>query len=162
MEAHVNGASTRKVDRLVGQLGIHGMSKGRVSSLCRELDERVEAFRTRLLEGLYPYLWLDAKHLKIRDGGRSIVVRERRRPRPTRGSSELAEDLERQVGRAAALDELERTVKIDVRPMGKLARSVLAVPGSCELVKSPARNLRLRCGGFATTPIEFPCCHVYP
>ncbi|KAB2846260.1 MAG: IS256 family transposase [Hyphomicrobiaceae bacterium] len=69
MEAYVNGVSTRKVDRLVEQLGIHGMSKDRVSALCRGLDERVEAFRGRPLEGEYPYLWLDAKHLKVRDRG---------------------------------------------------------------------------------------------
>jgi transposase-like protein len=60
MEAYVNGVSTRKVDRLVEQLGIHEMTKDRVSALCRELDERVEAFRNRPLEGDYPYLWLDA------------------------------------------------------------------------------------------------------
>ena len=69
MEAYANGVSTRKVDRLVEQLGIHGMSKDRVSGLCRELDERVDAFRNRPLEGEYPYVWLDAKHLKIRDRG---------------------------------------------------------------------------------------------
>jgi len=69
MEAYVNGVSTRKVDRLVEQLGIHGMSKDRVSALCRGLDERVEAFRSRPLEGEYPYLWLDAKHLRVRDRG---------------------------------------------------------------------------------------------
>lgn len=69
MEAYVNGVSTRKVDRLVEQLGIHGMTKDRVSQLCRGLDERVAAFRTRPLEGTFPYLWLDAKHLKVRSGG---------------------------------------------------------------------------------------------
>jgi len=69
MEAYVNGVSTRKVDRLVEQLGISSMSKDRVSGLCRELDERVEAFRNRPLEGEFPYLWLDAKHLKVRSGG---------------------------------------------------------------------------------------------
>jgi len=69
MEAYVNGVSTRKVDRLVEQLRIHGMSKDRVSALCRELDERVDAFRERPLEGEFPYLWLDAKHLKVRDRG---------------------------------------------------------------------------------------------
>jgi len=69
MEAYVNGVSTRKVDRLVEQLGIHGMSKDRVSALCRGLDEQVEAFRQRPLEGAYPYLWLDAKQLKVRDRG---------------------------------------------------------------------------------------------
>jgi putative transposase len=69
MEAYVNGVSTRKVDRLVEQLGISSMTKDRVSALCRALDERVEAFRTRPLAGEYPYLWLDAKHLKVRDRG---------------------------------------------------------------------------------------------
>ena len=47
MEAYVNGVSTRKVDRLVEQLGIHGMSKDRVSALCRGLDDQVRAFRER-------------------------------------------------------------------------------------------------------------------
>lgn len=69
MEAYVNGVSTRKVDRLVEQLGIHGMTKDRVSALCGALDEQVEAFRSRPLEGAFPYLWLDAKHLKVRDRG---------------------------------------------------------------------------------------------
>ena len=72
MEAYVNGVSTRKVDRLVEQLGIGGMSKDRVSALCRGLDERVAAFRERPLEGAYPYLWLDAKWIKVRDRGRVV------------------------------------------------------------------------------------------
>jgi transposase-like protein len=61
LEAYVNGVSTRKVDRLVEQLGIEGMTKDRVCALCRALDEQVEAFRQRPLDGAYPYLWLDAK-----------------------------------------------------------------------------------------------------
>jgi putative transposase len=69
LEAYVNGVSTRKVDRLVEQLGIAGMSKDRVSVLCRTLDEQVRLFRERPLEGAYPYLWLDAKHVKVRSGG---------------------------------------------------------------------------------------------
>jgi putative transposase len=69
MEAYVNGVSTRKVDRLVEQLGIGSMSKDRVSALCRALDEQVAAFRERPLEGAFPYLWLDAKVLKVRDRG---------------------------------------------------------------------------------------------
>ena len=54
MEAYVNGVSTRKVDRLVEQLGISSMSKDRVSALCRDLDERVDAFRNRPLGGRLP------------------------------------------------------------------------------------------------------------
>ena len=69
MEAYVNGVSTRKVDRLVEQLGIHGMTKDRVSALCGALDEQVRAFRERPLEGAHPYLWLDAKLVKVRDRG---------------------------------------------------------------------------------------------
>lgn len=69
MEACVNGVSTRKVDRLVEQLGIGGMTKDRVSALCRSLDERVAVFRGRPLTGEYPYLWLDAKIVKVRDRG---------------------------------------------------------------------------------------------
>jgi putative transposase len=72
MEAYVNGVSTRKVDRLVEQLGISGMTKDRVSAICRGLDERVAAFRERPLQGAYPYLWLDAKHVKVRDRGRVV------------------------------------------------------------------------------------------
>ena len=72
LEAYVNGVSTRKVDRLVEQLGIEGMTKDRVSQMCRALDEQVEAFRQRPLEGTYPYLWLDAKQVKVRDRGRVV------------------------------------------------------------------------------------------
>ncbi len=66
-EAYVNGVSTRKVDRVVEQLGVR-MTKDQVSRLCRRLDEQVAAFRERPLEGAYPYLWLDAKQEKVRDG----------------------------------------------------------------------------------------------
>jgi putative transposase len=66
-EAYVNGVSTRKVDRVVEQLGVR-MTKDQVSRLCRCLDEQVAAFRERPLEGAYPYLWLDAKQEKVRDG----------------------------------------------------------------------------------------------
>jgi putative transposase len=66
-EAYVNGVSTRKVDRVVEQLGVR-MSKDQVSRLCARLDEQVAAFRERPLEGAYPYLWLDAKQEKVRDG----------------------------------------------------------------------------------------------
>lgn len=68
MEAYVNGVSTRKVDRIVEELGISGMTKDRVSAICKGLDEKVAAFRERPLEGEFPYLWLDAKQLKVRSG----------------------------------------------------------------------------------------------
>ena len=69
-EAYVNGVSTRKVERLVEQLGIAGMGKDEVSRLCATLDEQVTAFRERPLEGArYPYLWLDAKIERVREPG---------------------------------------------------------------------------------------------
>ena len=68
-EAYVNGVSTRKVDRLVTQLGLAGMSKSTVSRLCAGLDEQVRCFRERPLEGAYPYLWLDAKVERVREPG---------------------------------------------------------------------------------------------
>jgi putative transposase len=67
MEAYVNGVSTRKVERVVEQLGVEGISRSTVSRICRGLDERAEAFRGRPLEGAYPYLWLDARIERVRD-----------------------------------------------------------------------------------------------
>jgi transposase-like protein len=72
-EAYVQGVSTRKVDDLVRALGLDGISKSQVSRLCQALDEEVERFRTRRLEGEYPYVWLDATFVKVRDGGRVVA-----------------------------------------------------------------------------------------
>jgi transposase-like protein len=71
-EAYVHGVSTRSVDDLVKAMGAGGMSKSQVSRLCAEIDERVNAFLSRPLEGAWPYLWLDATYLKVREGGRII------------------------------------------------------------------------------------------
>jgi putative transposase len=68
-EAYVHGVSTRKVDELVKALGMGGISKSRVSELCKELDEEVERFRSRPLGGPYPYVWLDATYVKSRQDG---------------------------------------------------------------------------------------------
>jgi len=73
-EAYVQGVSTRRVDDLVQALGIAGISKSQVSRLCQELDAEVERFRTRRLEGPYPYLWLDATFLKVRQEGRVVSL----------------------------------------------------------------------------------------
>jgi putative transposase len=70
-QAYVCGVSTRRVDQLVESLGLR-ISKSEVSRVCGALDEHVEAFRTRPLEGAYPYLFLDAKVEKVRDGGRVV------------------------------------------------------------------------------------------
>jgi putative transposase len=73
-EAYVHGVSTRKVDELVKALGMSGISKSRVSELCAELDEEVERFRGRRLEGPYPYVWLDATYVKVRQDGRVLSM----------------------------------------------------------------------------------------
>jgi putative transposase len=73
-EAYVRGISTRKVDELVKALGMEGISKSQVSRLCEELDEEVERFRGRPLEGHYPYVWVDATYLKARQDGRVVSV----------------------------------------------------------------------------------------
>jgi len=71
-QAYVLGVSTRRVDQLVERLGLR-ISKSDVSRVCEALDEHVEAFRTRPLEGRYPYLFSDAKVEKVRDGGRVVA-----------------------------------------------------------------------------------------
>lgn len=73
-EAYVQGVSTRRVDELVQALGMQGISKSQVSRLCQELDGEVERFRTRRLEGPYPYVWLDATFVKARKDGRVISM----------------------------------------------------------------------------------------
>ena len=71
-QCYVCGVSTRRVDQLVESLGLR-VSKSEVSRVCAALDEHVEAFRTRPLDGAYPYLFLDAKVEKVRDGGRVVT-----------------------------------------------------------------------------------------
>jgi len=71
-QAYVEGVSTRKVDELLRALGLTGVDKSKVSRMCRELDELVEAFRNSPLEGEYPYLWLDAIYLKVRQNHRIV------------------------------------------------------------------------------------------
>jgi putative transposase len=73
-EAYVQGVSTRRVDDLVQTLGLAGISKSQVSRLCGELDAEVERFRTRRLEGPYPYVWLDATFVKVREQGRVVSM----------------------------------------------------------------------------------------
>jgi putative transposase len=74
-DSYLAGVSTRRVDKLVRQLGIEGMSKSQVSKLATELDEIVEAFRSRPLDsGSYTYVWLDALTQKVREGGRIVNV----------------------------------------------------------------------------------------
>ena len=73
-EAYIQGISTRSVDDLVKAMGMTGISKSEVSRLCAEIDERVKAFLNRPLEGDWPYLWLDATYVKVRQAGRIVSV----------------------------------------------------------------------------------------
>lgn len=74
VEAYVQGVSTRRVEDLVQSLGIEKLSKSQVSTLAKELDGAVKAFRERKLEGRFPYMWLDALVFKSREGGRIVNV----------------------------------------------------------------------------------------
>jgi putative transposase len=69
-QAYVEGVSTRRVDGLLQALGLTGIDKSRVSRICKELDEVVEQFRNRPLEGTYPFVWMDALYLKVRHNHR--------------------------------------------------------------------------------------------
>ena len=69
-EAYVQGVSTRKVEALVQQLGIAGLSKSEVSRMAATLDAQGRAFRDRRLDADYPYVWLDARYEHVREDGR--------------------------------------------------------------------------------------------
>jgi transposase-like protein len=85
-EAYIHGVSTRAVDDLVRAMGLTGTSKSQVSRLCEDeplvaigsrtmaSDERVQAFLNRPLEGDWPFLWLDATYVKLREGGRIVSM----------------------------------------------------------------------------------------
>jgi putative transposase len=73
-EAYIQGVSTRSVDELVKAMGMSGISKSQVSRLCGEIDERVGAFLNRPIEGDWPYLWIDATYVKVRQAGRIVSV----------------------------------------------------------------------------------------
>src|SRR5437868_11527073 len=73
-KAYIHGVSTRSVDDLVKALGMSGVSKSQVSRLCEEIDARVKTFLDRPLEGDWPYLWIDATYVKVRNNGRIVSV----------------------------------------------------------------------------------------
>jgi hypothetical protein len=73
-EAYIQGVSTRAVDDLVQAMGASGVSKSQVSRLCADIDDRVKAFLDRPIEGEWPYLWIDATYLKVRQEGRVVSV----------------------------------------------------------------------------------------
>ena len=69
-EMFISGVSTRKIEKVLRELGVAQMSKSQVSVLCAELDVQVAAFRERRLEARYPYVMLDALYVSIREDGR--------------------------------------------------------------------------------------------
>jgi putative transposase len=72
-DAYLAGVSTRRVEKLVQQLGVERMSRSQVSRLAKSLDQIVEDFRTRPLDGApYAYVTLDALQVKCREGGRTV------------------------------------------------------------------------------------------
>jgi putative transposase len=74
-DAYLAGVSTRRVEKLVQQLGVERMSKSQVSRLAKSLDGIVEDFRTRPLDGApYAYVTLDALVVKCRERGRTVNV----------------------------------------------------------------------------------------
>jgi putative transposase len=73
-EAYIQGVSTRSVDELVQSMGMTGISKSQVSRLCGEIDQKVQAFLNRPIEGDWPYLWIDATYVKVREAGRIVSV----------------------------------------------------------------------------------------
>jgi transposase-like protein len=73
-EAYLKGVSTRKVDDLLKALGLTGIDKSSVSRICKELDHTVEEFRHRPLQESYPYVWLDAMYLKVRQNHRVVSL----------------------------------------------------------------------------------------
>jgi putative transposase len=74
-DCYLAGVSTRRVDKLVKQLGLDGISKSQVSELAKTLDETVEGWRSRPLDASpYTYVWVDALTQKVREGGRIVNV----------------------------------------------------------------------------------------
>ena len=104
-EAYVNGVSTRKVDRRRrAARGAHEQGPG-VARCAARLDEQVAAFRERPLEGAYPYLWLDAKQEKVRDGAHVVSK-----------AVVIAYGVPSRSGQALARDETHPSVLCPCRP----------------------------------------------
>src|SRR3954452_4760195 len=73
--SYLLGVSTRRVEKLVEQLGVKQLSKSQVSEMARHLDTQVEAFRNRPLDaGPYTFVWIDALVIKVREHGRTVNV----------------------------------------------------------------------------------------
>lgn len=73
-DAYLAGVSTRRMDKLIGTLGINSLSKSQVSRMAAELDEHVASFRNRPLGDAGPFIFVaaDALTMKVREGGRVV------------------------------------------------------------------------------------------
>ena len=73
-DCYLAGVSTRRMDKLVKQLGIDSLSKSQVSRMAADLDKIVEEFRHRPLDAAGPFTFVaaDALTMKVREGGRVI------------------------------------------------------------------------------------------
>src|SRR5215469_15695855 len=71
-QAYIQGVSTRRVDEFGKALGLTRIDKSAVSRISQQLDDTVRQFRERKLEGIYPYAWLDALYLKVRQNHRIV------------------------------------------------------------------------------------------
>ena len=122
-EAYIQGVSTRSVDDLVQAMGMSGASKSQVSRLCGEIDDKVNGFLDRPLEGDWPYLWLDATYVKVRQTGRIVSVA---------------------VTVAVAVNDQGRRDPDPRRHMAALPRALRPQPAGPCRPPGPARRLRLR------------------
>ncbi len=105
-EAYIQGISTRSVDDLLKAMGMSGISKSQVSRLCQEIDERVKVFLERPLEGDWPYVWIDATYLKVRQAGRIVSVAVTIVGHDQRRSARGARHGDRRLGGRDLLDRL--------------------------------------------------------
>ena len=167
-EVYIQGVSTRSVDDRVQAMGMSGVSKSQVSRLCGEIDDKVNGFLDRSLEGDWPYLWLDATYVKVREAGRIVSVAvtvavavndqaaarswvwrsARLRPRPSGPSScarwpgaaawREAVDLRRPQGSEGRRGPDPR------RHLAKMPRALRPQPAGPCRPPGPARRLRLR------------------
>ncbi len=70
MEMVINGVSTRKIESITEELCGKKFSRSTISTLCKNLDPMVNAFRTRPLESHYPFVMVDAIYVKVRENKR--------------------------------------------------------------------------------------------
>src|SRR3954451_7981633 len=68
-EMYVQGVSTRKVKAITEELCGHSFSASAISAINQRLDDSLAQFASRRLEEPFPYLILDARYEKVREGG---------------------------------------------------------------------------------------------